>query len=200
MGESLPGGGKKSLHRGYRGSVSRVAWEPVPLFQQNFALTVSAFPFPSHHSPLFLKSGFQLPGMLASRSLVMVFGDLLSYLSYSKQRLPWKPFIPSQTCSLFFLPRLSNSPSPTSLPQRGRVDQKVQIKAKYPTGLPLRHTCLPTSGILLIHPIGAAQMIISCQVQIMSLPCLKPAMASQCLKEQAQTLCYDIKNFPLFIV
>lgn len=77
----------------------------------------------------FLTSGFKVHGNGA-------WGICRATLSSGKQRLPWKLFIPSQTCSLFSLPQRSIPHLP---PHRGRADQ---VGCNSTDGLLWIQTCL----------------------------------------------------------
>lgn len=97
--------GVRSLQKGYRG-VSRATWGPAFWFQQNnLASTFSPSPLPNLMHPRLSKAGlsaardagFKVHGNDA-------WGICRATLVTGKQRLSWKPFIPSQTCRLFSLP------------------------------------------------------------------------------------------------
>lgn len=103
VGESLPGGDRSTLQdpvcvQGCLGVCMLVPAEQLCHYSLFLSLSDS--------------TAFQSPkvGLLAARGVGFkvhgnaAWGICRTTLVMGKQRLPWKPFIPSQTCSLVFLP------------------------------------------------------------------------------------------------
>lgn len=194
MGESLPGRGRR---KGY-GGIPRAAWEPVSQFQLNsFASILPTSPSILPH-PCLSKvklSAASNAGFKVHRNDAWGTAELSSL--WASKGCHGNP------SSLRRPAACSPSPDALSLASplhRGWVDQKAQIKAghncesSFDAYLPphlwppssLSSTCCPNDYLLSS----------SSHVN----PCLKPAMVPQSQKEQAQTLCSDIKMSPSFVI
>lgn len=66
---------------------------PIPAEQLCPTLSTPLL-FQSYCIPVYLKSSFQLPGMLASRSTGMMPGELQSYLSYGQAKVAMETLHP----------------------------------------------------------------------------------------------------------